>query len=91
MLDISSTNKGLLIPRMTSVQIAAIAAPATGLLVYDTDFSRFYFYNGTSWIFVLNGNSGWNLLGNTGTNATNNFIGTTDAVDFITRTNNTEK
>jgi len=33
----------------------------------------------------------WYTTGNTGTNATNNFIGTTDAVDFVTRTNNTER
>ncbi len=33
----------------------------------------------------------WNLLGNTGTSASTNFIGTTDAIDFVTRTNNIEK
>lgn len=35
-LDIESTNKGILIPRMTTVQKIAIATPAEGLLVYDT-------------------------------------------------------
>lgn len=33
----------------------------------------------------------WGLTGNSGTNATNNFVGTTDAVDFVTRTSNTER
>lgn len=33
----------------------------------------------------------WSVTGNTGTSATTNFIGTTNAVDFVTRTNNTEK
>jgi hypothetical protein len=40
---------------------------------------------------LLNSNTGWSLLGNTGTNPTNNFVGTTDAVDFVTRTNNAER
>lgn len=37
MLDVSSTQKGLLPPRMTQAQRTAIAAPATGLIVYQTD------------------------------------------------------
>lgn len=37
MLDVKSTNKGLLIPRMTSAQRNAIVSPAKGLLVYQTD------------------------------------------------------
>ena len=35
-LDISSTARGLLIPRMTSTGINAIANPAKGLMVYDS-------------------------------------------------------
>ncbi|MBU3748781.1 MAG: hypothetical protein FGM36_16140, partial [Burkholderiaceae bacterium] len=35
--------------------------------------------------------SGWALVGNTGTSASTNFIGTTDAVDFVARTNNSER
>jgi hypothetical protein len=37
LLDLNSTNKGLLIPRMTGAERVAIASPATGLLVYQTD------------------------------------------------------
>ena len=49
-LDISSTTKGALMPRMTAAQKNAIASPATGLLVYQTDQnSGFYFFNGVSW------------------------------------------
>lgn len=43
-LDVVSTDKGLLIPRMTTAQKNAIASPAEGLLVYDSDLQRFYFY-----------------------------------------------
>ena len=51
MLDISSTTKGILIPRMTEAQRLAISSPATGLMVYETDVTPgFWYYNGTSWI-----------------------------------------
>ena len=51
-LDIESTTKGVLIPRMTEAQRSAIAVTATqnGLLVYQTDGnSGFWYFNGTSW------------------------------------------
>lgn len=48
-LDITSTNSGLLIPRMTTAQRTAIALPATGLLVFDNDVNSFWFYDGTVW------------------------------------------
>lgn len=54
-LDISSNNKGLLIPRMTTSQRLAISTPANGLMVYDTDKNELYHYNGTSWRPILNG------------------------------------
>lgn len=41
MLDVSSTTKGMLTPRMNSMQRASIATPATGLLVFDTDTNSF--------------------------------------------------
>ena len=49
-LDIVSTTRGLLIPRMTTVQRNAIASPANGLLIYQTDgVPGFYFRNGAVW------------------------------------------
>ena len=49
-LDITSTTQGLLMPRMTQAQRAAIANPAQGLMVYQTDETEgFYYYNGTGW------------------------------------------
>lgn len=48
-LDISSTTKGLLVPRVTSAQKTAISLPANGLLIYQTDApSGFYVNTGTS-------------------------------------------
>jgi hypothetical protein len=49
MLDVSSTTKGLLMPRMTITQRLAITSPAVGLTVYDTDYSGYWMYNGSSW------------------------------------------
>jgi uncharacterized protein (TIGR02145 family) len=50
-LDITSTTKGLLIPRMTNAQRQAISSPAAGLMVFVTDFDggSFMFYDGTEW------------------------------------------
>jgi hypothetical protein len=47
MLDISSTDKGLLMPRMTAAQRTAIVSPAAGLQVYQTDGTKgFYYFDG---------------------------------------------
>ena len=47
MLDIGSTTKGLLTPRMTTSQRTAINLPAKGLLVFDITLNAFYFNSGT--------------------------------------------
>lgn len=51
MLDVSSTDKGLLIPRMTSDQRTMIANPETGLLVFDSTTNSFWFYK-DEWIEI---------------------------------------
>ena len=48
-LDAQSTSKGILIPRMNSIQRNAISNPANGLLVFDTDSNDFWFFNGSIW------------------------------------------
>ena len=53
MLDVKSTNKGFLIPRMTSGQRGSIVSPTAGLMVYQTDApAGFYYFNGTAWTSV---------------------------------------
>lgn len=77
-LDITSTSKGLLIPRMTTVQRTAIASPAAGLMVYDTNLASFYFYNGTSWNAVNSGGGGagsWTASGNNIFNSNTGNVG----------------
>lgn len=58
MFQVESTTKGMLTPRMTATERQAIASPATGLLVYQTDGTAGFYYNaGTSgtpnWIKLL--------------------------------------
>lgn len=57
MLDISSTSKGLLMPRMTAAQRAAIVNPAKGLMVFDSTTNNFWFYNGSAWRELLYNNN----------------------------------
>jgi len=93
MLDISSINKGVLIPRMTVTDRNAIASPATGLLIYQTNSNPGFYYNaGTTttpqWTKV-GGTDYWGMSGNAGTVAGSNFIGTTDNVPLYFKVNNT--
>ena len=64
MLDIKSTAKGLLIPRMTFSEMMGITGPAEGLVVYCTSFNSFYYHDGTSWVELSGGaDDDWTLDG----------------------------
>jgi hypothetical protein len=52
LLDVSSTTKGFLPPRMTNAQMVAIVTPAAGLVVYDTTNNKLNVYDGTNWVAV---------------------------------------
>jgi len=96
-LHISATDRGMLIPNvlLTATNVAApITAPATSLLVYNTNTTAgvngvspgYYYWNGT-WVRMATGtNNYWGLAGNAGTVAGTNYIGTTDAIDFRIKT-----
>jgi hypothetical protein len=65
MMDIQSTTKGLLIPRMTTAERNAIASPFKGLLVFDNTSSSFWFYNGGAWSEIGGGGgNSWSMNGN---------------------------
>jgi hypothetical protein len=65
-VDISSTNKGLLIPRMSSAERNGIISPATGLLIFDNTTNSFWFYNSSAWA-ELNTSGGTNVWAVNGT------------------------
>lgn len=88
MLDVKSSAKGMLIPRMTTAQRTGIATPATGLLVFDTDTNAFWYYNGTAWMKLDVAGNNWSITGNSGTTAGTNFIGNTDDIPFVVKINN---
>ena len=58
-LEIQSTSKGLLLPRVSTVQRSAIANPAIGLLVFDTDKNCLFLFDGVAWraIGLVEGNN----------------------------------
>ena len=49
MLDVKSTDKGILIPRLTSEQRTNISHPADGLLVYDSETRSFWYFEDSTW------------------------------------------
>ena len=49
MLEVKSTDKGFLPPRMTTAQRNAISSPAAGLMIYNTDVNCLQWHNGTGW------------------------------------------
>ena len=95
-LDVASTSKGLLAPRvaLTATNAAGpITSPATSLLVYNTATAGsapnnvvpgYYYWNGTTWIvFSTASTTAWTLTGNSGLNPALHFIGTTDDKPLI--------
>ena len=61
-LDIRSSNKGVLFPRMITSNRDAIALPVAGLMIYNTTSNLFNYHNGTSWQEFASGNQ-WNING----------------------------
>jgi trimeric autotransporter adhesin len=53
MLDVQSSTKGMLVPRMTTAQRKAIASPATGLLVFDNTTGSFWFKSASRWVELV--------------------------------------
>ncbi|NTW31437.1 MAG: hypothetical protein HGB12_02205 [Bacteroidetes bacterium] len=101
MLDISSTNQGMRIPRValeSTTSNAPIANPVNSLLVYDSVTAGdvtpgFYYWDGATskWLRLATGSGGWSTSGNAGTDTATNFIGTTDDRSWVMKTNNTER
>src|SRR3954468_3497624 len=91
-VDIKSSGKGLLIPRMTTAQRIKIPQ-TTGLMVFDLTTKSFWYSDGQSWknmtadLSVATSDA-WLLTGNAGTIDGTNFLGTTDNAPLNFRVNN---
>lgn len=102
-LDVTSTDSGMLVPRVSLVNVTngatPVNTPATSLLVYNTNASivggsgeGFYYWDGSEWVrLATKPTTDWSITGNAGTNTSTNFIGTTDAQGFVVKTNNVER
>lgn len=81
LLEISSTSKGVLIPRLTQAQRSAIVSPAEGLLVYQTDGTVGFYVNKSSlpaipnWSPLSEGGNFWSYQSNSTTNIINKNTG----------------
>lgn len=53
LLDVNSTSKGLLPPRMTTVQRDLITTPAAGLIIFNITTNSLQLYNGTGWVSLI--------------------------------------
>jgi hypothetical protein len=49
LLEVQSTTKGFLPPKMTTTEKNAISSPAAGLVVYDTTTNKLCCYDGSTW------------------------------------------
>lgn len=58
LLDIESTTKGALLPRMTTTQRDAISSPPTGLTIFNTSTSKYNVYDGSTWAVVGSAGAG---------------------------------
>lgn len=88
-LELQANNKGVLIPRLTTMQINSITTPANGLLLYNIDSAAFAYRTENGWLYLKGtatpGNIAWSITGNDGTNAAMHFIGTTNDMDLVFR------
>jgi trimeric autotransporter adhesin len=92
-LEIESTSKGVLLPRLNTVQQNAMSSPPNGMLIYNTDSACFVLRRAGIWRSLCAANSGdaWSTLGNASIDANTHFLGTTDNQSIRFRTNNAER
>ncbi len=90
LLEMNTTNKGLLLPRVSDTNAITGSKPF-GLLIYSTSDNKLYCYQGTKWFGLAAANGSgtyWDLQGNAGISEAANFIGTTDNIPLNFRVNN---
>lgn len=99
-LELESTNKGVLMPRVqldSTHSPAPLSAFVKGMVVYNTrtvnDVSEgIYYCDSLKWVKIANaGPEGWSVNGNSGINSATNFLGTKDSVDLVIKANDSER
>jgi trimeric autotransporter adhesin len=96
LLELETTNKGLLLPRIaltSTISASPLSAHVAGMSVYNTatisDVTPGYYYDdGTKWLKLGASFNSWNITGNASTIDGTNFLGTTDNVPLNFRVNN---
>jgi hypothetical protein len=97
MLDVKATGSGFLMPRMAwASRPTTLTSTQNGLMIYSSDGdgtngAGFYYYKHSSWLPIMDNKKSWSLLGNSGTTAGTNFLGTTDNVDLVFKTQASER
>jgi trimeric autotransporter adhesin len=97
----TNNNLGLIIPNVTlNASLSTFNPPMAnapnagdaGMMIYNSVATNqpigYYYWNGSTWVAVTGGVTGWSLTGNSGTNSSTNFIGTTDAQDLVFKVKN---
>ncbi len=82
-LDVKSVNKGFMPPKMTTTQRKAISNPEIGLLVFDTNKSRLYMFDGQNWMpLSVSSSDGIDYVQRTATNdSQGSYFGSSVAID----------
>lgn len=98
-LDVTATDKGVLIPRVALIQTTSsspVTTPANSLLIYNTASVNdvtpgFYYWSSvsSSWVKLLD-NDGWDIDGNSNITASN-FMGTINNADVVFKSFNAER
>jgi hypothetical protein len=86
-LEIESTSKGVLLPRLTTVQQNAMSAPSDGMLIYNTDSACFVLRRAGIWRSLCSAD--WTITGNANIVDGTHFLGTTNNIPLSLRVNNT--
>ncbi|HVT62753.1 MAG TPA: hypothetical protein VHD33_04610 [Legionellaceae bacterium] len=104
LLELETTNKGFVLPRVSLSSTSSSSPLPAGLLtatvVYNTNSgitggsgTGIYYWDGSEWNFITNtsttASNYWSLTGNSGTSAGANFLGTTDGNALVFKVNNT--
>ena len=102
LLELETTDKGFVLPRVSITDVSSSSPLAAGLLsgtiVYNTNSSTtggsgigIYYWDGSKWNFMANTaitGTYWSITGNSGTSSSSNFLGTTDAQALRFKVNN---